>query len=270
MINSSNTTPVAYFSSSLRVYYSLDTLSPRINDYSYVYVLPFICALGMSTNLASIVVALGIRPLDHMLKYVLINGLLDFLFLLTRLFLFIFRCGSLCPYGYTYASKFYEQYVYLFLGYTLITFQALFNLIMTIQRLCLFSKSQRKFLTNVNKWHYLAYSIISILLNAPQYLIPKEIVPFAVYYVRVDNVTALDGEVLFKRKDRDVFATSEFYQILLILLLIISNPGSYIAIGLLNVQVAVKFRQFIRKKQNMKQKKPPPHSGSRIEDELLV
>jgi hypothetical protein len=125
-------------SSELMVFYSRENLTIRFADYSNVYILPSICVLGMFLNMVNMVVTLKARSEhqhDQVMKYILINSFIDFSFFLTQVFLAIIRCGSLCPYGFTYAAKFYEIYVYLYVGYVLITFQVILNIHVTIQEL---------------------------------------------------------------------------------------------------------------------------------------
>jgi hypothetical protein len=241
--------------SSLPIYFSKSTLTLRVADYSNVYLLPAICLVGMLTNLASSVVSLRITRRDHILKYILINSSSDFWFLLSQFFLCLFRCGTLCPFGYTYAAKFYELYIYLYFGYVLITFQALFNLTMTLQRLRLFSNNQmirKSSHSEITVFHYVGFFTIAILINAPNYLFSKEIIPFAIYK---SNETLSEDEILYEKNVRDLFR-NQILEILLIILTIISNPGSYIVIGVINAIVAFKFRKFIKKKKDMLKNRP--------------
>jgi hypothetical protein len=237
--------------SNLPVYYSKDKLSNRFSDYSNVYLLPSICAFGVLTNSASILVTFRMRNKDHMTKYILINSSIDFLFLLTQFFLFIIRCGILCPFGYTYAAKFYENYIYLFSGYLLILFQNFFNFFMTIERLALLSKTNkyRQMLAKLNtKWLYVSLFIMAVLLNSPIYFFLTEITPLGIFTWNTSqgiNTT----EILFflNQKNRDLFLS----QALRTTLVVIENPFFMILTGLVNILVAVKFKKFIQKKQKI-------------------
>jgi hypothetical protein len=238
-------------SSSLEVYHSRTVLTNRLSDYSNVYLLPCICAFGLLTNLASILVTVGMRNKDHMIKYILINSSVDFLFLLTQLFVFIIRCGDLCPFGYTYAAKFYENYIYFFIGYSLILFQNLFNLYMTIERLCLLSKNikYRRFLSKVNKkWLFLLFFVVAIFFNVPINFFLNEIRPLGIL-INIWNTSGADAnstETLFAVIQK---SNTLSLQIIKTCLYLIKNPLLLILIGFVNIVVAVKFHNFIRKKQ---------------------
>lgn len=119
----------------LTIYYSKEELSERIYDYSNVYLLPSICLFGMATSGLSIIVSFKKSLNENILKYIFINSLADFSFLLTQFFLLIIRCGTLCPYGYSYWANIYEIYVYWFLGYTIICFKVLVDISVSIERL---------------------------------------------------------------------------------------------------------------------------------------
>ena len=126
--------------SSLPVYYSKEEFTPRFVDYSNVYLLPPICAFGIATNILCIIVSSKRDESNaKSLDYILLNSIIDVIFLLIQFFLFIIRCGALCPYGYTYGAKFYEAYIYLFIGYVLVTSQVLLSMYIAWDRLNMFS-----------------------------------------------------------------------------------------------------------------------------------
>jgi hypothetical protein len=243
--------------STLPIYYSKNELTLRFADYFNVFVLPTICLIGMLTSLATWIVALRIKKRDHILKYILTNSLIDFSFLMTQIFLPIFRCGTLCPFGYRYAAKFYELYIYLFFGYVLITFQAIFNFKMTLERLKIFSNGPRHLSNAITQrartpnetsiFQLIVFFIVAILINAPNYLFSKEIIPFGIYK---SNETMHHQEVLYRRNIRELFKT-EISETLLIILAIIASPGFYMVTGVLNTLVAVKFRNFVKNKRAM-------------------
>jgi hypothetical protein len=229
----------------LTIYYSKANLSTRFADYSNVYVLPVVCAFGLLTSLASLVVAFQIKQRDHIVEYILANSLIDFLFLLTQFFLFLIRCGTLCPWGYTRASKLYENYIYLFVGYTLNTFQALFNLLMAIQCLRLFSSQRRRTNQIKNHWFYILFVILALGLNAPSILFSRELTVVGIY-------VAPNGKADYLYEWLAINAWHQgFLKLFRTLLAIMKTPFLYVLMGVFNILVAVRFRSFIRKKQTM-------------------
>jgi hypothetical protein len=225
---------------------SKESLSDSLTDYVNVYVLPTICIFGMTTNSANIIVTWRLKMSDHVLQYMLINSILDFLFLLTQVFVFVVRCGTLCSWDYTYLAELYDLFVYMFLCYIFITFQALFNLQMTMQRLLLFSnissppngsgKKKTLFLMAV-------FLALAIILNAPSFLFSR--------YVKNIGVSDVDlNQTIFKLVVKDEYK-SGFLMWLLIGFILIKTPLLYVLTGVVNMMVALRFRNFMKKKHQL-------------------
>lgn len=254
--------------SSLPVFNTKTVLSTRLADYSNVYFLPTICLFGMLTSLTSMIVSYRLhsstrhsrrvskKELQHLCKtrdYILLNSILDFAFLLVESFLFIIRCGSLCPHGYAYASKFYEIYVYLYFGYVLITAQVFFNIYVAIDMLRMLNVNYSNSRSRLFIYGMSAISLIlSMAINLPAFLISKEIVAFGIYMPATSNndsiITANDYEILYSSSIRIGF-DSEIAQDLLTACLIIKNPVMYISLFVLNLLVCLKYRKYIRSKK---------------------
>jgi hypothetical protein len=191
-----------------------------------------------------------------MLKHILVNSLNDFAFLFIQFFLFLIRCGTLCPWGNTYAAKFYDLYIYLFIGYVLITFQAQFNLYMSVQRLGLFVKRRSHSQHNnssssstdrmLNQW-ILLFFMVAFLVNAPIYLVSKEIKEIGLLWSNESNETIL----LYDKDARSAFKSSSVLQTLVAILILAKSCGFYVVTGCVNVLVALKFNEFIRKKRKV-------------------
>jgi hypothetical protein len=234
----------------LRVYFSKETLSTRFADYSNVYLFPGICLFGIVTNLLDLTVTLQIRPKDNIIKYIYINSAADLLFLLTQVFVSVVRCGALCPYGYTYVSKLYEMVIYSFARHVLITFQAIFNLFMTIENLKLFYKNQnKKWCRKImkTKWFLVAFATVAFLINLPSNIISREVVPFAIYKSTNNKTTA--DECLYEKRYLTSWKANASLQGLLTAVILLRYPFLYVLIGMANILVAIKFHQFIKNKK---------------------
>ena len=130
-------------SNELPIYNSTGQLSNRIYDYANVYLLPAICAFGMVTSFINILIFSKAKLWkEKVFIYMLVNSISDFLFLFIEFFLVIIRCGTLCPWGYSYFAKFYEIYFYLHLGYALVVFTALIDISVSLERLNIVTASK--------------------------------------------------------------------------------------------------------------------------------
>lgn len=234
--------------SSLPIYYSKENLTNRFVDYSNVFLLPSICYFGVVTSLICVTVTFK-RDEAHAksLDFIFLNSSIDFLFLIIQSFLFIFRCGALCPYGYTYSSKIYEIYIYLYVGYVLITSQVFLNIYISYDRLKMFSakkttqKSFRIFKV------YAVCAVISILANAPPYIVSKEVVAFAVYMPE-QNMTSFD--ILYKTVFRKELDEHIFHQIMMAIT-VIKDPVMFCILCLSSILVCIKYRAHFKVRRNL-------------------
>lgn len=274
--------------SSLPVYYSKENITNRFVDNSNVYILPSICYMGIITSLACLVVSSSFKRRDDhhdddksnpTLDYIFLNSLIDLVFLLIQSFLFIFRCGALCPYGYTYTAKFYEIYIYLYIGYILVTSQVLLNIYVSVERLRMFSGKLTSHLGGSSSasncsnsshisctlWRlnifqvYFIFLLISVFFNAPPYLMAKEITPLGVLVNSANNST----DVLYVRTTRKEFQTSTIRPLLTILL-VIKDPLMYLVLCAINILVCVKFRKFLYSKRQILKTSTSPSKKKKL------
>ena len=75
----------------LTIYYSRDSLSLRIYDYSNVFLLPAICLFGLFTGAINIFIIAKTGVTENIHLYMMIGAVADFVFLLTQVFIAIIR-----------------------------------------------------------------------------------------------------------------------------------------------------------------------------------
>lgn len=234
---------------SLPIYFTKSNLTSLYVDYSNVVLLPSICFFGILTSIACILGSYKRDESNSMaVCYIFINSLIDLLFLVIQFFLVIIRCGTLCPYGYTYASKIYELYVYLYIGYVLVNSQAIFNIYISYDRLKMFSANRETLIAKKLYFTYAVCVLIAAIANMPLYLMTREIVPFGVY-VSTPNSTH-SFEVLYGRIFRKQFQ-SEIWQNLLTASVVLKNPLVLIIYCVLNIFILIKFEKFFRKRKTL-------------------
>jgi hypothetical protein len=180
--------------SPIKVYDSKDSLSSIVTDVGNVYILPPICLFGIFFNLLSVITLFRSNLKNSIYQFMLINSICDLVFLSICIFTAIIRCGRFCPYGYNYYSKLYEQYVYLYVGNTILAFGALLDIAVSLQKLASFSSSSKtKKLTifsKLNSFSIKAKSILliilALLLNVPSYLITRNVQLIGYLKVQID------------------------------------------------------------------------------------
>lgn len=112
--------------------------SPLIDSFFY-YVFPVVCMVGLCFSITSIAVFAKINLKKSSLKiykYLLVYSVSDTVSLFISLFVGFARCGLHCgDLDQTYLVKFYEFFVYMYLGNVIYTFSALIDLTVAINRL---------------------------------------------------------------------------------------------------------------------------------------
>ena len=234
----------------LPIIYTKENLTNRFVDYSNVILLPSICFFGVLTSLSCLIGSFKTDDSNATtMNYIFLNSLIDFFFLLIQFWLIFIRCGILCPYAFTYWAKFFEIYIYQYLGYVLVTSQLLLSIYISLDRLSMFSG---KLKTTTNKkpsiyFIFLFSTLISAVLNAPPYSISKVVKPLAIFLYG-SNTTTLEYEILYIRSIRDEFQTSAM-QVFLVVVLTFKNEFLFLLFFLINILVCYKFRLYLNKRK---------------------
>lgn len=230
---------------SLPIYFSKENLTTRFVDYSNTVFLPSICFFGMLTSIGCIVASFKKDESQaNIINFIFINSLIDFFFLLAHFFVLIIRCGSLCPYSYSYFSKFYQIYVFWFASYSLLNSQVLFSIYIAYDRLQAFSaRIDRK---NIKIYRVFGICVvIGTLLNILPYAISKEVVLMGVYVSNNGDI-----EYLYDKNVRSAFS-SQLMNNLITALLTFSNPVLFMVFVIINILVLIRFRYYLNKKKSL-------------------
>jgi hypothetical protein len=230
-------------------YYSLGSLSNRVLDYGYVYFIPFACLLSILTNLISVIVLAQPNLKELLFKYMLLNSALDIITFSLVFWMMLVRCGSLCSLGYSYYSKIYEQYIFLYLQNVSQFYSNCLDLHITFIRLLVFSKSLKKiadqFISQRIKFGCIVLLGLLIPLNN---IFTNEIVKIGSLVNEFDNSTKIEHLFLVKTKsiEQNVFLKS----FLIILNLLTSSffIGASLAANLILIY---KFKKYIKGKRKL-------------------
>lgn len=228
--------------SDLEIYVTKLDLTTRFYDYSNVYFLPIVCLFGLLTSVFSLIGSArkGMSK-SITLKFIFINSFVDVLFLLTQFFVFLFRCGALCTFGYDYFPQLYEIEIFWFAGYALVNSQVFFGIYVSVGRLRLFARKNATQKQNM----FIAFifcAFISILVNLLANSIPYKVVEMGIY--QPDNITS---QILYST-DYVSYFTIPAMRNLLTVVFIIKDPIMYMFYCVINILVVVRFQQFKAKK----------------------
>jgi hypothetical protein len=252
-----------FYSKNQSIFDSTEVFTSKLTDIGNVFILPPICFFGLIANLINIVVILQPEFKGTVYHIMLMNTITDFCFLSIMFFIVIIRCGSLCPYGYTFASKVYEQYIYLFIGNTFLLFGTLHDIYISLARLGSFKRVslQNKQQKLDFKWVCVILFVFSLIINTPSYIITRN-----VQKVGLLRVNDSDDELIDEQQMQSNITTSyepiyfvlsnelgrnPFVKTFLFVLIVIRGFFLLIVLFLINLVIAYKYKKYMKKKRRI-------------------
>ena len=229
----------------LEIYNTTSVLTNRFTDVSNLYFLPLISIYGVITNFVSILVAAKLDKDNIMNLFMLYNSILNFFFCFFCIFLAIVRCGVYCSYGYTYYSRLYELYVYLYVCYSILLATQLLQGVIAINRLLAFSKNSKKYLNEsarIYKWLAPLLIAFSFVFYAANVLSNRYVKKFGLLVV--NNSTY---QILYKVAQRDL---PDAVKDSLFVLNLTQNLALQIVLFVVDMFILGKFIYFMKQKGN--------------------
>ena len=230
------------------IYFSLYSLTAIITDIGNTYILPSICVFGILSNFISIIVLYKMDLKNSMYKFMLIVSIKDFFYLFLPVFLTIFRCGALCPFGYKFGSKIYELYIYLFIGNTIMTFANMLDIFVSLNRLFAFSSSSPKASDISFKWRCIVSGVFALIINILVIILPKDIQKIGLLTTfDPTNSTHIIYDSLYSVKLSNI-GKNQIGQLIVTILTFGRTSFLIFFLFIINLIVGLKFRKHIDKK----------------------
>ena len=231
-----------------KLYYSLDSLSFRISDYGYTYLIPSVCAFGIITNAITIIVIVKGSLKGIMYKYMLFMCIFEIFEMAISFWLMIFRCGTLCPYDYQYLSKLYELYFYLYLRNVSIFYSNITDLHIAFNRLNNFSKDLKKFTKKIPFRPRIGILfLLGFAINYPSYLLSRDIVKIGSLVIYTsENSTSL--RPLYQIKNNP-YNDNIYWNVAFFILAVSRKLLLLIILFIANVIMGFMFKKYIKNKE---------------------
>jgi hypothetical protein len=241
------------------IYENVESLSFRHIDYANTIILPIIVLFAIVTNTLTLVTLTQPNLKKKIFKYMFSMCLFDFYTLFSSFWLSLIRCGALCPYyfSYSYFSKFYELYFYLFLANVSVFLSNVMDLHIAFNRLLSFSSSNRfseKLAKIPFKWQFISWTIISLILALPNYIITKSV--NTIGYLAIKHYS-LNGtsfnityESLYQIQSNNLksMKIAELILIVVSQVIYIAKPILLIVSCIANLVMGLKFKRFLNEK----------------------
>lgn len=239
--------------SSLKIYNSTLGLTSRLADIFSVFVLPVVLLIGLLLDFISIYVITSLinkylkrsaknpnknKSRLEIFRYLLLTQISDVLFCITRLFIFIIRCGSYCSLSYSFAAKAYEIYIYLYVSNICALFGMLLEISISINRIMTFSS--KKITGEPYKRICFILFIISVIVSAPNYIVSRSVTPIGILETKNNKSEILYGV------SNNFIAKNPFGQIILFIIALLRGFILYILLFILNLVIAYKYKIYIR------------------------
>jgi hypothetical protein len=234
----------------MKIYYSLSGLSIKTIDDLNVYVLPFISSYCLLGNMICIIIFSNKIFNGIIYQLMMIESIAAILYSILNFFIFIFRCGIHCPYGYDYSSKIYELYVYIYIGKSIELFIILIDLSLSVLRYRSFSikKKITKADNNLKRIIMIGVFILISLITC---------IIIVILTRTVDQIGYLSFNQTLNNKttDRPLFtvirsklSNDQTFNIIVQIVTMVQGPGLLIIIMVINIMITVKLKRFLTKK----------------------
>lgn len=234
----------------LPVFSDLRSLSTLLQDVFNVYIFPSVCFIGCVLNILCLVTLLNKNLNTKVLKFVFLIIISDLMKLFVSVFLVIFRCGALCPYGYSYFWKLYEQYIYLFYGNTWNMFGNLVNITAALERfLSFYPQMAKKFDSFLSlRVKLVILFIISAVMNVPEYIIARSTTKTGWLMVNSSNVSHYEPIYTLISNETSKI---EAFKTILFIITIMRKLLLLVVLLVINALVCFKFRKYLQKKHEL-------------------
>ena len=187
-------------------------------DYWWTFVLPFICLCSIATSALSLVILHTLRRINQLYRLLYVKTLVNLFYLSICFWIFLVKCGHLCPSSSSLASfplisswitfsiQVYKFYLYGFVGNVLAYSDLLIEVILSIERFRLINNSptSHKMLTHAERttdgkrarWH-ISFSFkitlvfaVSVLVYLPSLFFAKltSVQPMSAFPYRLQMV----------------------------------------------------------------------------------
>ena len=187
-------------------------------DYWWTFVLPFICLCSIATSALSLVILHTLRRINQLYRLLYVKTLVNLFYLSICFWIFLVKCGHLCPSSSSLASfplisswitfsiQVYKFYLYGFVGNVLAYSDLLIEVILSIERFRLINNSptSHKMLTHAERttdgkrarWH-ISFSFkitlvfaVSVLVYVPSLFFAKltSVQPMSAFPYRLQMV----------------------------------------------------------------------------------
>lgn len=241
----------------LPIFESKEELSSPQSDSINSFFLPLTCAFGLLTSTCGLI---GSYKKDLSSSnsvssdFIFINSLVDFFFLLSQFFVFLFRCGALCTFSYEYFSQIYQLHIFWFVGYTLVNSQVIFGIYVAVGRLSLFGAAKKTHSTTNSKQMFIGYLVCLLASIGPNLFtnsIAFRVIEMGIFKPpSLNNSQNNTGQILFGI-DFNSYFKNELMQNILVVVLTLKDPMLYVAYCGLNLVIIIKFRRFLLKKKRL-------------------
>lgn len=239
----------------VKLIYSIDTLTYRFVDYANVIAVPIACTFSLTTNTFNLFVLLQPSIKDGIYRYMLAMCISDFYTLLSTMWLCLIRCGALCSaqMSYSYSSKIYEQYLFLYFQNVSLFTTNIMDLHIAISRLMSFSKDSLKYLSKnlPFKFRILIVLIIGLILNFPNYILSRDISNTYNLVVRNNDTNQTSLYPIYQVVNNKI-GNDPAGKVFLFILGIMRKLFLLVLLTVINVIMAIKFIRHMRKKRKLK------------------
>ena len=212
----------------------------NLDDICSTFVIPILSFFGLITNGLNMFIFLKCHQQDITHKYLFINSIAEFLYLLSCFFSVLAKCGNYCKIGNTYFAKVYDLVILQFLTSSVAIFIILIDTFISYQRYLIIS-NKKSFKNFSFKSVVISFCVLSILIYFPTL--------FA-YSINIVNKSQFNNGSSFNLIteeifiiERNTFGKSLIGKILLVCIAGIRSLLFFIVLFIINISTLHKFKK---------------------------
>ena len=241
----------------MKYFYSVNELSTRLIDIINVYILPFINLYSFVCTILSVIIFSNRKLKGELYQYMLMESIASLIYFILNSFIFIIRCGVYCSYGYSYYSKFYELYFYIYIGKSIEIFNLLIDLHLSFLKYRSFSFKQNTYdkikKNGISLFFYFVFLIIiSLVFNILAIILGRSVVQIGnlVFNTTSDNETRINIKHPLYIVTKSSISKNEMFNIMAQIVTTIQGPFLLMLIIIFNIIISYKLKCFLAKKSS--------------------
>ena len=239
-------------------YDSLSQITPYLQDFFYVMIIPSIVVFGFFIKIITIDtlrMILNKKNPFFIFYYMLAFEVVDYIAGIILAFLALFECGHFCQLSYKYITKLFELIFFTYFTNVALQFQSFLEISLAFDRIRSFSvkNNNEKISIKKLKIKILILFVLAFIVAIPNYILSRPIKPIGILIK--SNKTQ---EILYLMSDSELSDKNDAFTLFLFVYDLFRGLFLHILLIILNFIVILKYKAYLNNKKSTHFNVPMP------------